>query len=311
MDGIASDERISIIGVTNLLSRIDEAVLRRFLSKIFVNLPDNKAREFIIRQALSSAFNFPDAVERDKKRSKYGIKDRSSYETKIYVTEDREIVGGGKYLENIEKYGYVEKIEIGAGLITRAKTEEKIRYVTNDFIKEIVKMTGPKKEAKKDMEDERPDETEYDTAAKYKYGYSASDVDSMMQIAINNSSFEVVEDKKSTYNKITFNYYEQTLEGTGKYTEEDIKSMTKTSDARFIIFDDSKENKTYDKFDYTYYIYNPRKEGKTYYQTIEDQGQLDKIITFNITPEMINRAIDDARATVIDYNKFKSNPIEE
>lgn len=53
-DGVCAgaDERILVMGATNLPHEIDEAGLRRFTKRIYVPMPDAKAREAIVKYLL-------------------------------------------------------------------------------------------------------------------------------------------------------------------------------------------------------------------------------------------------------------------
>ncbi|KAF1744418.1 hypothetical protein MXB_5285 [Myxobolus squamalis] len=51
--GSSSDDRILIIGATNRPQELDDAARRRFVKRLYVPLPDNKAREQIINNLLS------------------------------------------------------------------------------------------------------------------------------------------------------------------------------------------------------------------------------------------------------------------
>lgn len=64
MDGIESSPNVSVIAATNLPWNIDDAVLRRFSARIFVDLPDKSAREWLIRDAIAKVFLSPEQKER-------------------------------------------------------------------------------------------------------------------------------------------------------------------------------------------------------------------------------------------------------
>ena len=57
MDGVKSSPNISIIAATNYPWRLDEAILRRFAVKIFIDLPSLPARVELIAQTLAEHYN--------------------------------------------------------------------------------------------------------------------------------------------------------------------------------------------------------------------------------------------------------------
>lgn len=56
-DGIVSNDNISIIGATNLPGQLDGAVLRRFNTKIFIDLPNYQSRMELIKMKFKKHFN--------------------------------------------------------------------------------------------------------------------------------------------------------------------------------------------------------------------------------------------------------------
>lgn len=57
MDGTASFSNVSVLGATNYPWKIEPAILRRFTSKILVDLPDQEAIAAIIKTALDEAYS--------------------------------------------------------------------------------------------------------------------------------------------------------------------------------------------------------------------------------------------------------------
>lgn len=55
MDGAGSksEDRVLIVGATNLPNELDKAALRRFTKKVLIDLPDFKARKAMISKLLS------------------------------------------------------------------------------------------------------------------------------------------------------------------------------------------------------------------------------------------------------------------
>jgi SpoVK/Ycf46/Vps4 family AAA+-type ATPase len=54
LDGAStnSDDKILVIGATNLPNQLDKAALRRFTKKVLIDLPDTKAKKAIITKLL-------------------------------------------------------------------------------------------------------------------------------------------------------------------------------------------------------------------------------------------------------------------
>jgi fidgetin-like protein 1 len=59
MDGVRNinEDRIIVIGATNRPQELDEAVIRRFPKRIYIDLPDVRTRESLIVHQLSKVFN--------------------------------------------------------------------------------------------------------------------------------------------------------------------------------------------------------------------------------------------------------------
>jgi hypothetical protein len=110
MDGIKTVSNVSVVGATNYPDSLDDAVLRRFDTRIFIDLPDPEAREYIIRAGLAEAYGDPNSSLRDRRN------DIRSANGKFNLT--------AKYMENIKTYGVPNEI-------------------TDDFIKKLVERFGP------------------------------------------------------------------------------------------------------------------------------------------------------------------------
>jgi len=67
MDGISSVDGVSVIASTNLPWELEDAILRRFDSKIFVDIADNDTITHIIKRAIAETFYFGVISKFDKK----------------------------------------------------------------------------------------------------------------------------------------------------------------------------------------------------------------------------------------------------
>jgi hypothetical protein len=59
IDGIKSDIRVSVMGATNHPEKLDSAIIGRFPSRIYVDLPDFAARESIVLSKLQETYRAP------------------------------------------------------------------------------------------------------------------------------------------------------------------------------------------------------------------------------------------------------------
>lgn len=90
MQGVKKDQKsdaVTVIGATNLLAQIDEAVQRRFTAKVLIGLPNRPAREGVLRMNLARLFNFPARPDEDRDSQKVKWDKSSS-----------KFTGGGNYM---------------------------------------------------------------------------------------------------------------------------------------------------------------------------------------------------------------------
>lgn len=178
MDGIKSRKGVSVIAATNNPWDIDSAILRRFKSRVFVDLPDDVARQWLIRKSLVDNYSLPN------------LHTARVIESKTFSGEIVE--WNNEFLENMKNFGSgLCTRSVSGGLFGGAKEESSL--LTIDGIDDIVKNTGISSKAQAiknkivggeyvdpdDIEDEDPD---------LKFGYSASDVSKMMGIAIDDAA---------------------------------------------------------------------------------------------------------------------------
>lgn len=211
MDGIQSSPNVSVIAATNLPWDIDDAVLRRFSAKIFVDLPDVTAREWLIRDAIAKNFLSPE----EKEQKLLGNRISPPWVMRKAFDKDEnqffEEVNDSIF-ENIEKYGKSlclvtteKEVAVAGGFATFYKTgkeivkEQKSSDVGPDFINDI---TDDRTEKNPDRLGISPkaldlvtrivngEKIDYDADditnanREYFFGYSGSDISKIMDIAI-------------------------------------------------------------------------------------------------------------------------------
>lgn len=177
MDGIKSNNSVAVIANTNLLSRIDEGILSRFPVKIFVDLPDNFTREWIIRNELSKFLY---------------IKDTDDKEYKKTVISTSRKKGIDAYYALIRKYGLKSERYKIKDYIMKGKDIFLDKCISPEFILSITKKLGPSNEeevkkaikgqGRRTNDDEFTDSKQISEASKW--GYSARDILSFMKAVI-------------------------------------------------------------------------------------------------------------------------------
>jgi SpoVK/Ycf46/Vps4 family AAA+-type ATPase len=187
MDGIASSPLVSVIAATNYPWSIDDAVLRRFGSRIMIDLPDIDAREFIIRQALIRNYSNP------------LLKDKEVKKIDVFLDKDDEgriVEWNDEALDNIRMWGvpHCRREEEVKGYFS-TKKERKSTYIDANDIHRFAEEMGPTTEGKeivqsiKDGKEVDPDEYADKSSL---FGYSASDITKVMQIAVQSASLRAL-----------------------------------------------------------------------------------------------------------------------
>ena len=246
MEGIVSYDNVAVIGATNKPWSLDSALLRRFYKKIYVDLPGDIARKEVIQNRLIKQFmtiknwytrekEVKEAIWRNVLNliAKYGGKfNDESLETVVEMT-------GAK--EDAQKY----PTQKGINVIVDNKeiTCKDIRNIKEDAINDILE------NCKKHMDTsvkpylpcgylESRGKCRTRVAAS-KFGYSMSDMDKMISLAINNmaekviySPIEIEKEKNKYIAKLI-----KKVNGEGKTcilekNESDIKSCEITQDER-------------------------------------------------------------------------------
>lgn len=177
MDGIKKRENTSVIAATNYPWSIDEAILRRFSARVFIDLPDEEAREWLIRAAIAENFSYPWTPK--KERIKNLVRGRD---------ENNKIVWNDLAFGIMRRYG--------VGHCFKATGND---ILSPGNIQEFVKKMGPSKEAKaiinkiKNQRQYVDPETIDDEDTKIKFGYSGSDIAKVMAIAIQDAAFRTLQ----------------------------------------------------------------------------------------------------------------------
>ena len=176
MDGIKSSPAVSVIAATNYPWTIDDAINRRFGSKVLVDLPDDDARKFLILQALAKAYSEPNIPMKDRDK---GIIVHTDPET-------GEIEWRTDFLDNIDVYGVP---------LCRREGVKGSTYLNIDDVDTLMEEMGPTKEGLKIISDIREGKTvdPNDWADKQPiFGYSASDIIKVMELAVQNAAFNAL-----------------------------------------------------------------------------------------------------------------------
>ncbi len=236
MDGISSSPNVSVIAATNRPWDIDEAVLRRFSAKVFIDLPNKWARKWLMKFQIATVYNSP--LEKEQIKRILCKNESRTKENKIKIEKQkiviREYDSSQKKFVEIWKPGIFDMIEkLGEelctvrenydeptlfGLRAQTKTKDVIKLANEEFIDNIaakshdgggMKMSQNAKEIiKKIKNNEEVDADEVsDDDKDYWFGYSGSDIDKIMDIAIqsaasralNSAFYKIMIDKTSYY----------------------------------------------------------------------------------------------------------------
>lgn len=174
MDGIKMYKNVSVIAATNYPWSLDDAILRRFTTRIFIDLPDEEAIEFLIRDALVSAYSNPNLNLTEKRatlRNSKGDFDQDA-----------------PYMKYIATFGGYTETTKGWGTTT---TEQK--YITNMYIRKLIDKFGPNVSGKQIIDEIKSGQNvETDDrrllVPTHIFGYSPSDITKVMEMAVNIAS---------------------------------------------------------------------------------------------------------------------------
>lgn len=183
MDGIKSQPDVSVIAATNFPDSIDEAVLRRFTSRIFVGQPDREAREWLVRASISDAFSSPGV---DRKEVRRGLI--------VGYDDENKPIWDASAISNIELHNNGICGSEETGYVTSSL---KSLLISDDFISKLADLLGPNDEGKGlinkiEVRKQYVDPDGYANKAPL-FGYSASDISKMMAIAIQGASLRALQ----------------------------------------------------------------------------------------------------------------------
>ncbi len=175
MDGIKSNSNVAVMAATNLLSEIDEAVLSRFPIKIFVDLPDNVTREFIVREELSNIFYFPNDKHKEDINA-VNMPDEKFYElgTKFGIIS---LTDKGRFRSTILDRNIIDEKDAVIDEIVK-----KLGPIDSTEVKDIIQGQGRRSKA-----------SEFSYLAVSKWGYSARDIRSFMSLVVGVANSRVIQ----------------------------------------------------------------------------------------------------------------------
>lgn len=193
MDGMSSSPGVSVIAATNFPWNLEEAILRRFTNRVLIDLPDKKAREFLILEPLYKYFYFPPMDEKEKKR-KHPL-----------------LLKSGKL-----DYSFLDKLDEYGNKICRRKFDQSkynfdgrepdSEIISEKFIKYFSKKLGPNEKGKDIIKQIKNGEIgkDYDPSKEelgdVEVGYSGSDISKIMDIAIQKAASRALE--KGIFKKV-------------------------------------------------------------------------------------------------------------
>lgn len=193
MDGLKSNAKVSVLAATNYPWSIDDAILRRFDTRVFVDLPDRLARMSIILTELAKAYALPGS---DPKQSRVYVVSQEGDEIQWSQAVTT------LFINLVEYGGRSSKRIVGASAFRSGKEEQFIETLDVQDIVWLTEATGPKPTSKDIVG--REEETEYSEKAVHPYGYSSSDVSKVIKKAITLASVRIVQQRtvKNLYSEM-------------------------------------------------------------------------------------------------------------
>lgn len=208
MDGISSDDTVSVLAATNYPNKLDTAVLRRFSAQIFVDLPTFEARLYLIVRSLAKAFN------------SMGMRDMKDLNLEVVSPETT--WAGKKYgrpsrprklkpialnwmwhcncdfMTQLSNYGTEHQPESPVSL-SNCSVRDLRRLITRRDIIDLTSMTGPSNnKATKDLIATRTHAYEFSSRARTEYGFSGSDIDKLMDTIIRTAATRALNQRVAT-----------------------------------------------------------------------------------------------------------------
>lgn len=193
MDGIDSSPNVSVLAATNYPSTLDGAILRRFTTRIFVDIPDKRAREYIIREVLAETYSNPNFSRKYKKGSIWEMTKENNKIRKRGKDGNYSFATESNYQRNIDDYSAASVEYEGKGWISD-KTVTK--QFDNGSIDKLVQRFGPNPDGEaiiKELKSGKNVEEDDSRLNKpHIFGYSPSDIRKIMDIAVSNSSMRAL-----------------------------------------------------------------------------------------------------------------------
>jgi len=188
MDGIIKSPKVSVIAATNYPWDIDDAILRRLSSRVFVDLPDEDARVWLVESVLAENYSSPQIPQEER------IKEFSQ---NVKKGEEPGIYGNIKYWG---KRCYKSKKPVWwetGSILSKAYVEAICGKDVKNSSKVKVHL-GPTEEGVRIHQSIQ--NGEYVNPEDYRgkdpmFGYSASDIVKLTNIAVQNSAFQALEGK--------------------------------------------------------------------------------------------------------------------